>query len=227
MRVLVVEDDRVLCEVFAEFLREVGHQPVVVHTAEAALDALRAERQEAMLLDISLPGMSGIDLLKLQVVRELRVPTVVISGRATESQAQDCLRAGAFDFIGKPVALQRLAEVLGCLESRPSARPDAPPIERRRAPRARVALPVRARESNGREFESTSVNLSTSGVKIRAGGVTRSGQEATLTLTLPDGETRLDVASVVVRADFDGCAFHFLNLSDRQWSQLDDLVRWS
>src|SRR5207245_3379995 len=35
------------------------------------------------------------------------------------------------------------------------------------------------------------------------------------------------VASVVVRADVDGCAFHFLNLSDRQWSQLDDLVRWS
>ncbi len=227
MRVLVVEDDRALCEVFAEFLREVGHQPVVVHTAEAALDALRAERHEAMLLDISLPGMSGIDLLKLQVVRELRVPTVVISGRATESQAQDCLRAGAFDFIGKPVALQRLAEVLGCLESRPSARPDAPPIERRRAPRAPVALPVRARESNGREWESTSVNLSTTGVKIGAGGVTRPGQEAMLTLTLPDGETRLDVASVVVRADFGGCAFRFLNLSDRQWSQLDDLVRWS
>src|SRR5206468_12182298 len=146
MRVLVVEDDRALCEVFAEFLREVGHQPVVVHTAEAALDALRAERHEAMLLDICLPGMSGIDLLKLQVVRDLRVPTVVISGRATESQVQDCLRSGAFDFIGKPVALQRLAEVLGCLESRPSARPDAPPIERRRAPRTPVALPVRARE---------------------------------------------------------------------------------
>ena len=223
MRVLVVEDDRALCEVFAEFLREVGHQPVVVHTAEAALDALRAERHEAMLLDICLPGMSGIDLLKLQVVRELRVPTVVISGRATESQAQDCLRSGAFDFIGKPVALQRLAEVLGCLESRPSARPDAP-IERRLAPRTPVALPVRARESNGREWESTSVNLSTTGVKIGAGGVTRPGQEAMLTLTLPDGETRLDVASVVVRADFGGCAFHFLNLSDRQWSQLDDLV---
>jgi len=48
-----------------------------------------------------------------------------------------------------------------------------------------------------------------------------------LTLTLPDGETRLDVASVVVRADFDGCAFHFLNLSNRQWSQLDDLLRRS
>jgi len=227
MRVLVIEDDRVLGEVFAEFLREVGHQPVVVHTAEAALDALRAEPPEAMLLDICLPGMSGSDLLKLQVVRELRIPTVVISGRATESQAQDCLQSGAFDFIGKPVALQRLAEALGCLESRPAARRPEAPIERRRAPRAPVALPVRAREPSGREWESTSVNLSTSGVKIRGGGVTRPGQETTLMLTLPDGETCLDVASVVVRADFDGCAFRFLNLSDRQWSQLDDLVRRS
>ena len=228
MRVLVVEDDRALCGVFAEFLSEVGHQPLVVHTAEAALDALRAERPEAMLLDICLPGMSGLDLLKLQVVRELRVPTVVISGRATESQAQDCLQLGAFDFIGKPVALQRLAEVLGCLEPRPSdRRPEAPPIERRRALRTPVALPVRAREPNGREWESTSVNLSTSGVKIRAGGVTRPGQETALTLTLPEGETRLNVASFLVRADFDGYAFHFLNLSAQQWSQLDDLVRRS
>ena len=228
MRVLVVEDDRALCMVFTEFLSEVGHQPVAVHTAEAALDALRAGRPEAMLLDISLPGMSGLDLLKLQVVRELRVPTVVISGRATESQAQDCLQSGAFDFIGKPVALQRLAEVLGCLESRSAApRPEAPPIERRRAPRTPVALPVRAREPDGREWESTSVNLSTSGLKIRAAGVTRPGPETALTLTLPDGETRLNVASFLVRADFDGYAFHFLNLSDRQWSQLDELVRQS
>src|SRR5437899_12954149 len=93
MRVLVVEDDRVLCEVFAEFLREVGHQPVVVHTAEAALDALRAEPPEAMLLDICLPGMGGSDLLRLQVVRDLRVPSEVICGSATECQAQDCLQA--------------------------------------------------------------------------------------------------------------------------------------
>jgi len=106
-------------------------------------------------------------------------------------------------------------------------RPEAPPIERRRAPRTPVALPVRAREPDGREWESTSVNLSTSGLKIRAAGVTGPGPETALTLTLPDGETRLNVASFLVRADFDGYAFHFLNLSDRQWSQLDELVRQS
>lgn len=136
MRVLIVDDDQTLCGVFEEFLSEIGHQPLAVHTAEAALDALRAERPDAILLDICLPGMSGLDFLSLPLVRELHVPTLVISGRVNESQAQESLRLGAFDFMGKPVALQRLAEVLACLESRPSARrPGAQPTARRRAPR--------------------------------------------------------------------------------------------
>jgi len=228
MRVLIVEDDQALCGVFQEFLSEIGHQPLVVHTAEAALEALRANRPDAILLDICLPGMSGLDFLKLQAVRELRVPTVVTSGRVTESQAQECLRLGAFDFIGKPVALQRLAEVLGCLESRPSARRPAVRLtERRRAPRAPVALAVRARERSGAEWESTSADLSTSGIKVHASGSIRPGPEATLTLTLPDGETRLEVASVLVRADLDGYAFYFLHLADWQLKRLRKLVRRS
>src|SRR5205814_951293 len=215
MRVLIVEDDQTLCGVFEEFLSEIGHQALVVHTAEAALEALRAERPDVILLDICLPGMSGLDFLSLPVVRELRVPTLVISGGVNESQAQESLRLGAFDFMGKPVALQRLAEVLACLEPRPSARgPGVQPRERRRAPRASVALPVRARERSGAEWESTSANLSTSGIKVHAIGSMRPGPETTLTLTLPDGGARLEVESVLVRADLDGYAFYFLNLTD-------------
>jgi signal transduction histidine kinase/DNA-binding response OmpR family regulator len=228
MRVLIVEDDQTLCGVFEEFLSEIGHQPLVVHGAEAALDALRAERPDAILLDICLPGMSGLDFLSLPLVREQRVPTLVISGRVNESQAQECLRLGAFDFMGKPVALQRLAEVLACLDSRPSARrPGAQPNERRRAPRASLALPVRGRERSGGEWESTSANLSTSGIKVHASGSIRPGQETTLTLTLPDGDTRLEVESVLVRADLDGFAFRFLNLTDWQVQRLQALLRRS
>src|SRR5882762_10529937 len=108
MRVLVVDDDPALCEVFGEFLSEIGHQPVIAYTAESALDTIRSEKPDAVLLDVCLPGMSGLDFLKLDAVRDLHVPILVISGRATESQAQECLRAGAFDFIGKPVTLRRL-----------------------------------------------------------------------------------------------------------------------
>src|SRR5437667_4822760 len=132
--------------------------------------------------------MSGLDFLKLDAVRDMGVPIVVISGRATETQAQECLRAGAFDFIGKPVALERLEEALACFETRPGSlrAPDPSGAERRRAPRTTLVLPVRVREQSGAEWESTSVNVSTSGIKIRADGSRHHPSRATtLPVTLP------------------------------------------
>ena len=227
MRVLVIDDDQAVCEVFGEFLQEIGHEPVITHNAETALNALRAERPDAVLLDVCLPGMSGLDFLKHAAVRDLHVPVLVVSGRATESQAQECLRAGAFDFIGKPVALRRLQEALACFEPQPedSGRQVAPPSERRRAPRAIVALPVRVREQNGAEWESTSINLSVSGIKVQANGPRHSGGTTTLSIALPDSDTRLDVPSVLVRADDDGYAFDFEDRDDERLRQIGELVR--
>ena len=226
MRILVVEDDHTLCEIFQQFLSEIGHEPFIVHSAEAALDALRRARPDVVLLDIYLPGMSGMDFLKLQVVRDLRVPILVISGRVTESQAQECLRLGAFDFLGKPVALERLQEVLKCFGPRDRAAPPGPPpsAERRRAVRSTLTLPVRVRESGGTEWEATSVDLSTSGIRVRSNATLRPGQEATLALALPEGDAHLEVASVVVRTELDGYAFYFVNLADWQLARLGELV---
>jgi CheY-like chemotaxis protein len=70
MRVLVVEDETDLGEVFRDFLSELGHQPVLVRSAEAALGKLQSDRPDAIILDIHLPGMSGLDFLQLRPVRE-------------------------------------------------------------------------------------------------------------------------------------------------------------
>ena len=234
MRILVIDDDQAVCEVFGEFLHEIGHEPVITHTAETALDTLTIERPDAVLLDMCLPGMSGLDFMKLEAVRDLRVPILVISGRATESQAQECLRAGAFDFIGKPVALRRLQEALACFEA-PAKTPAKTPTkgkgdeepERRRAPRAVLALPVRIREQSGAEWESTSVNLSASGIKVRANGSRRSAGMATLSITLPESETQLEVPSILVRADDEGYAFAFKDRGDERLQELGELVRRS
>src|SRR4029450_12387733 len=195
MRVLVIDDDQAVCEVFGEFLQEIGHEPVITHNAETALDALRVERPDAVLLDVCLPGMSGLDFLKHATVRDLRVRVLVFSGRATESEAQECLRAGAFDFIGKPVALRRLQEALACFEPEPEdpGRKADLPSDRRRAPRAPVTLAVRVREHNRPEWESTSINLSASGIKVQANGPRHSGGATTLSIELPDSDTRVDV----------------------------------
>src|SRR5215475_13137344 len=116
MRVLVVEDEAPLGEVFRDFLAELGHDPVVVRSAEAALGTLERQRPDAIILDINLPGMSGLDFLQLRPVREAGLPIVAISGVATETQARECLRLGALDFVGKPVPLGRLNELLTVME---------------------------------------------------------------------------------------------------------------
>src|SRR2546427_2575316 len=157
MRVLVVEDDPLLCDVLRDFLRELGHEPVVTHCAEDALTSMGLELPDAVLLDIYLPGISGLDFLQLQTTRESRIPIVAISGMAAESQARECVQLGAVDFLPKPVELERLREVLTCLEphaGRPS--PSARRNERRRAPRAAVAVPVRRSEERrvGKECRS-------------------------------------------------------------------------
>jgi DNA-binding response OmpR family regulator len=100
MRVLGVEDQVDLGDVFRDFLFALGHQPLVVHTAEAALARLQTERPDAILLDVHLPGMSGLDFLQLRPVRDLGVPIVAVSGVIDEHQARECLQLGAADFMG-------------------------------------------------------------------------------------------------------------------------------
>src|SRR5499433_3270506 len=137
MRVLVVEDEDSLGEVFRDFLAEIGHDEVVVRSAEAALGALQRQPPDAILLDINLPGMSGLDFLQLRPVRESGLPIVAISGVATETQARECLRLSALDFVGKPVPLGRLNELLTVMEPHALSRraESARQSERRRGPR--------------------------------------------------------------------------------------------
>src|SRR5207245_1762280 len=117
------------------------------------LGLLQTERPDAVLLDLGLPGMNGLEFLRLQATREPPVPFVVISGTATESQARECLRLGAFDFMGKPVHLERLREILACLEplAPTSDVADVAPADKRRAPRVAVTLPVCVFEYDGTE----------------------------------------------------------------------------
>ena len=76
---LLVEDSEDVRETTVEFINEVGFDVVAVETAEAALEALAAARYDIVFTDISLPGMSGIDLLKRRA-RPIRTAVVIASG---------------------------------------------------------------------------------------------------------------------------------------------------
>jgi CheY-like chemotaxis protein len=228
MRVLVIEDEEALREVFRDFLIELGHQPVIVRSAEAALGTLQTERPDAIILDIHLPGMSGLDFMQLRPVRESGLPIVAVSGIVTESQARECLRLGALDFVGKPVPLERLQDVLTYLEPhaihrrRESA---ADRVERRQAPRARITLPVSLREYRGSAWDGTCVEISVSGMKLRTDASLAAGTAVKCSFTPPDGGEPIDVISIVVRRDSTGTVVSFVNLPAHEERRLADLVR--
>jgi DNA-binding response OmpR family regulator len=228
MRVLVVEDESDLGDVFRDFLLELGHQPLVVRSAEAALGKLNTERPDAIILDIHLPGMSGLDFLQLRPVRELGVPIVAVSGVASESQARECLHLGAADFVSKPIPLDRLSEVLAYIEphalSHVGERGDAR-ADRRHASRAHVALPIRVVEYGGAEYRGATVEVGVQGLKARLGAPLAPRSVVRLSFTPPDGGSRIDVLSLVIRADPDGHAFTFVHLTNADTERLRALIK--
>lgn len=227
MRVLVVEDEPALGDVFRDFLLELGHQPLVVRSAEAALGKLRTERPDAIILDIHLPGMSGLDFLQLRPVRELGVPIVAVSGVVTESQARECLRLGAADFVGKPVPLDRLHEVLMFLEPHALSRlaERAPHADRRRQGRAPLSVPLRVTEYSGAEHHGTTIEIGISGMKARLKVTLSPRSVLKLSFTPPDGGPAINVMSLVVRVDPDGHAFTFVHLPEAETERLRELIK--
>jgi DNA-binding response OmpR family regulator len=228
MRVLVVEDETDLGEVFRDFLSELGHQPVLVRSAEAALGKLQSDRPDAIILDIHLPGMSGLDFLQLRPVREAGLPIVAVSGVATESQARECLRLGALDFVGKPVPLDRLQDVLTFLEPHAINRlrdDQARRADRRQSPRVRLELPVVLNEYRGASWRGTCVELSVSGMKVKSEAPLATGLAIKCAFTPPDDGAPLDVISLVLRIDADGAALSFVNLPGHEARRLGEIVR--
>ncbi|HET7340276.1 MAG TPA: response regulator [Methylomirabilota bacterium] len=222
LRVLIVEDEPELGAVFRDYIAGRGHQVAVVGAAEAALERLGAGWPHAIVLDVKLPGMSGVDFMRLAPVREAGVPVIVVSGHATERQARECLRLGAIEFLAKPVPLDVLGAVLQHAEVF-AAGATAPRHERRGAGRVPVALPVRAVTEKGKPAAGLVVEASAAGVRLKLEPAFRVGTPLRLTIALSGGVS-LEVVALIIRADADGTlAAWFLDITpadaDRLLSQ--------
>jgi len=222
LHILVVEDERELGRVFDDYMKELGHRAEVVGSAEAALERLRAAPPHVIILDVKLPGMSGLEFLALPVVRDSGVPIVVISGYVTEDQARECLRLGALEFLAKPVPLEILTVVLehvAAITGPPTESPS--PRERRRASRLPVTLPLRARTEAGVVATGAVIEVSATGLRARVDRTLPAGTAARLTVALPDGGPPLDVLALVVRSDGERMvAFWFLDTTPGEVDRL-------
>lgn len=108
MKVLIVEDALPLATVYSHQLSRAGMDPIHVETGKDALSRIRKGGISVVLLDLQLPDMNGFDVLAAIREEQLPVTVVVVTSSGSIKTAVDAMQAGAYDFIVKPVAEERL-----------------------------------------------------------------------------------------------------------------------
>ena len=108
MRILVVEDERALCETIVRSLRRLAYSVDPCYDGDTAIDLLGSERYDLVLLNLNLPGADGMTVLRTlrQTDRETRV--LILSARSEVADKVEGLDAGANDYLAKPFHLEEL-----------------------------------------------------------------------------------------------------------------------
>jgi DNA-binding NtrC family response regulator len=106
--VLVVDDEQNILTSVSRALGLEGYEVEAAGTAEIALDKLEKRSFDAILLDVQLPAMTGLEMLAALRERDISTPVIMMSGHATIEVAVEATRRGADDFIEKPIGSDRL-----------------------------------------------------------------------------------------------------------------------
>ena len=111
-KVLVVDDEPQAVELLEEFLTAKGYAVVGASGGAEALHRLKEERPHLMLLDIRMPEMGGLEVLRRAREIDREVGIVMITAVNEESMGREALRMGAYDYITKPLDFDYLERVL-------------------------------------------------------------------------------------------------------------------
>ena len=106
--ILVVDDEESICQSLQGILSDEGYEVRSVGSGEEALKAVEEDPPDLVLLDIWLPGMDGLEALKIIKTETPQVPVIMMSGHGTIETAVKATKLGAFDFIEKPISLEKV-----------------------------------------------------------------------------------------------------------------------
>ncbi len=101
MRVLLVEDEALTRAFYGDLLAEHGFTVYAASSGEEGLEILRQQEVEALVLDIVLPGMSGLGVLERVRQSDAELPVIILTGHVSSQNAIAALKLGAFDFVVK------------------------------------------------------------------------------------------------------------------------------
>lgn len=110
--VLVVDDDEKICWAFTQFLESENYNPTIANSAEEGLRRIESDKPDVVLLDVNLPGMSGLEALSEIKIHHPWVIVVIITAYDDVETTIEAMRLHAFDFVPKPIDLDVVKSVL-------------------------------------------------------------------------------------------------------------------
>ncbi|MCB9667626.1 MAG: response regulator [Myxococcales bacterium] len=111
-RVLVVDDERVICEILADFLAMEGFSATTAEDGKAALAELSRVRYDLVLTDLKMPNMGGIELLDAIQAHTPHIVTIIMTGFGTVETAINAMKRGAYDYILKPFKVEEVVHAI-------------------------------------------------------------------------------------------------------------------
>ncbi|MBQ1913120.1 MAG: sigma-54-dependent Fis family transcriptional regulator [Bacteroidales bacterium] len=108
MKVLIVDDERAIRYSLKEILEMEGYEVDMAENGLGGLEKARKEKYDAIFCDIKMPEMDGTEMLVKLIGEGIESPVIMVSGHADITTAVDCIKKGAFDFIEKPLDLNRI-----------------------------------------------------------------------------------------------------------------------
>ncbi|MBI4201695.1 MAG: response regulator [Chloroflexi bacterium] len=119
--VLVVDDERPIRYVLSKQLEELGYRCVALSSGQEALARLGQQTFDIILLDLRMPGLSGLDVLRRMQTEHPRTPVIMLTALVDTGLAAQALRLGAYDYVTKPYNLEELrARVQRALDKKDS-----------------------------------------------------------------------------------------------------------
>jgi DNA-binding response OmpR family regulator len=111
-KVLLVDDEREFVQTLSErlMMRDMGS--AVVYDGESALNLVREDEPEVMILDLKMPGIDGIEVLRRVKKEHPLVEVIILTGHGSEKDRETCMELGAFAYLHKPVDIEVLSQTL-------------------------------------------------------------------------------------------------------------------
>ena len=119
MRLLLIEDDEQVAEVLSDAFGSQGHEITIRHTGEEGLAYLTHDRPDAVVLDIRLPKLNGVAVLRQIRARDPNLPVIIMTGLATPGEIAEVRRLGVTEIVEKPEVLKNFSEALKRIAARP------------------------------------------------------------------------------------------------------------